>query len=300
MQEAYITRINNILAYIDRNLHEELSLQQLAEIAHYSPFHVHRLFKAITNETLLAYITRKRIERTALMLIHHQEYSISDIATKYGFRNDSTYSRTFKKIYGQSPTEFRKANRHNFSKIGKEPRKNGQEDFITAGYLRRITHLKNWIDMNAKIEIREMPSKNLAYITQIGVEGIEDTFMRVVKWAIPKGLLQQPHTHLCRVFHDSFKVTDEDKIRMSIGILTDQEIQVDGEVSLTTLSRSRCIVARFEIEPVDLGESWDSLFIWMSAHGYKKAAGNPYEKYHNNYMDHPEKKCVVDLLIPIQ
>lgn len=71
MQEAYITRINNILAYIDRNLHEELSLQQLAEIAHYSPFHVHRLFKAITHETLLTYITRKRIDHCGLPSSHY-------------------------------------------------------------------------------------------------------------------------------------------------------------------------------------------------------------------------------------
>lgn len=96
MQEEYIHRINKVLTYIDENLNNELSLKTLSNVAYYSPFHLHRLFKAITNETLNTYITRKRIERTAMMLIHNKEYSITEIAYKYGFKNDSTFSRTFK------------------------------------------------------------------------------------------------------------------------------------------------------------------------------------------------------------
>ncbi len=119
MEVEYIKRINKILAYIDENLDSDFSLQTISSIAFYSPFHLHRLFKAITNETLNIYITRKRIERTAMMLIHNKEHNISEIADKYGFNNDSTFSRTFKKVYGQSPSEFRKSSINNFSKISK-------------------------------------------------------------------------------------------------------------------------------------------------------------------------------------
>lgn len=300
MQEEYIKRINIVLSFIDENLEKDLSLQTIANIAFYSPFHLHRLFKAITNETLNAYIIRKRVERTALMLIHNKEYSIADIANKYGFKNDSTFSRTFKKIYGQSPIEFRKSNLGNFSKIGKVNSNNGKTNFITEEYLCNINNLKNWIKMNANIEIKEMPTLNLAYVTQIGVNGIDEAFQRILKWAIPKGLLANKETNVCRVFHDSFKVTDADKVRMSIGILTNQELTADNEIGLAELEKGKNIVGRFIIEPKEFEKSWDSLFIWMNENGYKKADRYPFEIYHNNMNEHPEKKCIVDLCIPIE
>lgn len=300
MQEEYIKRINKILTFIDENLDTDLSLHTISKIAHYSPFHLHRLFKAITNETLNAYIIRKRIERTAMMLIHNKEYSIAEIGERYGFKNDSTFSRTFKKIYGQSPTEFRKSNLGNFSKIGKVNSNNGKVNFITEEYLCNIINLKNWIKMNAKIEIIEMPKMNLAYVTQIGVNGIDNAFQRILKWAIPKGILAKTDTNICRVFHDSFKVTDAAKVRMSIGILTSHELKVENEIELTKIEKGKNIVGHFIIEPNEFEKSWDSLFIWMNENGYKKADRYPFEIYHNNFNEHPEKKCIVDLFIPIE
>jgi AraC family transcriptional regulator len=235
-----------------------------------------------------------------MMLIHNKEYSIAEIADKYGFNNDSTFSRTFRKLYGQSPSAFRKSNLDNFSKISKVNSNNGKENFISEEYLCNINNLKNWIKMNAKIEITEMPKMNLAYVTQIGVKGIDNAFMRIVKWATPKELLSKKDTNLCRVFHDSFKVTDADKVRMSIGILTKQEINVDGEIGLTIIEKGKNIVGHFIIEPKEFEKSWDSLFIWMNENGYKKADKNPFEIYHNNFNEHPEKKCIVDLHIPIE
>ena len=114
MNEVYIQRINKVLAYIDAHLDADLSLKTVADVAHYSPFHLHRLFKAVINEPLNAYIVRKRIERTAMMLIHDKSSSIADVADKYGFGNDASFSRTFKKFYGQSPSAFRKTNSGNF------------------------------------------------------------------------------------------------------------------------------------------------------------------------------------------
>lgn len=299
MQEEYIKRINKVLTFIEENLDAELSLEVISTIACYSPFHLHRLFKAVTSETLNSYVIRKRIERTAMMLIHNKEYSIAEIAGSYGFNSDSSFSRTFKKIYGQSPLEFRKSNVNNFSKISKVNSKIGQVNFITEEYICNIYNLKNWVKTNAKIEITELSKKNLAYITQIGVNGIDNTFQRILKWAAPKGLLTESDTHVCRIFHDSFKVTDAEKVRMSIGILSNQAITSEDEVELTTIEGGKTITGHFVIEPKQFEKAWDSLFIWMSEKGYKKADRHPFEIYHNNYTEHPEKKCIVDLCIPI-
>ena len=165
-------------------------METIANIGFYSPFHLHRIFKAITNETINEYITRKRIEKTASILLHKREITISELSLQYGFNSNSSFTRTFKKFYGINPTEFRKTNPNKFSKIGKVESKNGEEVGMLEEYICNINNHKNWIKMKAKIEIKEMPKLDLAFITQIGHNGMENTYDKLIKWAIPKGLLE--------------------------------------------------------------------------------------------------------------
>ncbi|MCD0465420.1 GyrI-like domain-containing protein [Flavobacterium sp. ENC] len=300
MKEDYIKRINNIFLFIDEHLDQELNLETLAAIGFYSPFHLHRIFKAITSETLNEYITRKRIEKTAAVLLHQREVSISELSLQHGFNSNSSFTRTFKKFYGLSPTEFRKNNPYKFSKIGKTESKNGQETGLLAAYICNINNHINWIKMKAKIEIKEMPKLDLAYITQIGHNGMENSYAKLIKWATPKGLLENKNLKVVTIYHDSFKITEPDKVRMSACISLEEKVEVSGEIGLTTLEKGKCIVGRFEIGISEFEKSWTGLFIWMSENGYKKADRNPYEIYYNNFNEHPEKISIVDFCIPIE
>jgi AraC family transcriptional regulator len=300
MKEDYIKRINNILLFIDENLDLELNLETIANIGFYSPFHLHRIFKAITNETINEYITRKRIEKTASILLHKKEISVSELSLQYGFNSNSSFTRTFKKFYGISPTEFRKSNPYKFSKIGKLESKNGQENVILEEYICNINNLKNWIKMKAKIEIKEMPKLDLAFITQIGHNGMENAYAKLIKWATPKGLLENEDLQIVTIYHDSFKITEPDKVRMSACISLKEKVEVSGEIGLTTIEKGKFIVGHFEIGIHEFEKSWSSLFIWMNENGYKKADRNPYEIYYNNFNEHPEKISIVDFCIPIE
>jgi AraC family transcriptional regulator len=300
MQVEYIKRINAVLKFIDDNLSEELSLQKISEVANYSPFHLHRLCKAVTNETLNNYIIRRRLEKIAIILKHNSLDSIADIASKYGFKNDSSFSRLFKKTYGQSPYRFRKEYFDKFRKIGKVNSKIGKEEFSTEEYLCNVSEHRSWFKLNAKIEIKDLPKMNMAYLTHIGVDKFETVFLQIIKWATPRGLFHNPDAFLCRIFHDSFKVTDSDKIRMSIGILCEQDVKVEGKVAKLTIEKGRYIVGQLTIEPIEMAKSWESLFIWMHENGYTKAEGNPMEIYRNKSTRQDDEKLIVDLLIPIK
>ena len=300
MKDDYIKRINNIFCFIDDNLDQELTLETIANIGFYSPFHLHRIFKAITNETINEYITRKRIEKAASILLHKREITISELSLQYGFNSNSSFTRTFKKFYGINPTEFRKSNPKNFSKIGKVQSKNGQEIGIVEEYICNINNHKNWIKMKAKIEIKEMPKLDLAFITQIGPYGMENAYAKLIKWATPKGLLENEKLKVVTIYHDSFKITEPYKVRMSACISLKEKVDVSGEIGLTTIEKGKCIVGHFEIRINEFEKSWTSLFIWMSENGYKKADRNPYEIYYNDFNKHPEKICIVDFCIPIE
>jgi AraC family transcriptional regulator len=300
MNEDYIKRVNKILGYIDNNLSDDLSLETIAKIAFYSPFHLHRLFKSITNETLNCYVTRKRIEKAASVLMHKKEVSISDLVLQLGFSSNSSFTRAFKKYYKQSPSDFRKSHRNSFSKISQTNSKKGKESKEPEEYLCTQDNLKQRMQMmNTRIEIKELPAMNWAFITQIGPDGLDAAFGRLLQWAIPKGLVGDD-LKMGRIFHDSFKITEPEKVRMSACLLLQKPVEVSGEIGHTTTPKGNYIVGHFTIEPMEFGASWKALFNWMNENGYKKADQNPFEIISNNYNEHPEKKCIVDLCIPIE
>jgi AraC family transcriptional regulator len=298
MNEDYIKRINTILVFIDDNLDSQLSLETVANIGFYSPFHLHRIFKAITNETLNSYITRKRIEKTASILLHQKNVSITELSLQYGFNSNSSFTRTFKKFYGISPSEFRKS-KPKYSKISQTESKNGQEKGLPEEYICNINNHINWIKMNAKIEIKEMPKMDLAYITQIGPQGLGNAYTKLMQWAIPKGLLKED-SKMLTIYHDSFKITEADKVRMSACLILKEKTEVSGEIGLTSIEKGKCIVGHFEIGLDEFEKSWTGLFIWMNENGFKKANRNPFEIYHNNFNEHPEKIAIVDFCIPVE
>ena len=181
IEKDYISRVNLTLKYIDNNLDSELSLESLSNIALYSPFHFHRIFKALIGETLHAYIIRKRIEKTASVLLHKKHISITALSLQYGFSSNSSFTRAFKKFYGVSPSVFRKENLNKYRKISQVESKNGQEIPISEKYICNINNLLNWIKMNANIEVKEIPELKFASMTHFGVQGIENVFDRLAK-----------------------------------------------------------------------------------------------------------------------
>ncbi|MBB6272502.1 AraC family transcriptional regulator [Pedobacter cryoconitis] len=299
IQITYISSVNKALQFMDENLDTNLSLEMISKVACFSPFHFHRIFKAITNETLNSYITRKRIEKIASVLIRQPEVSITELSLLFGFSSNSSLTRAFKKHYRISPSEFRQQKNSRFSKISKIESKNGQEHVVFEEYICSINHLKNWIEMNAKIEIREIAELELAYVTSIGKQGITTAYDTLVKWVTPLGLLNNPDTKMVTIYHDSFKTTNPEKVRLSACIVLNKPLKVSGNIGKTTIEKGKFIVGSFVIGPAEFEKSWNSLFVWMAENGYKKADRSPFELYHNDYRIHPEKKCIADFYIPI-
>ena len=87
---------------------------------------------------------------------------------------------------------------------------------------------------------------------------------------------------------------------MSIGVVSSKMLAADTEMSMGKLAQGRCITARFRISPPAFEQSWNSLFIWMTEQGYKKAERNPFEIYHGAMGSSPDGTLDVELCIPIE
>ena len=299
LQVTYTNSVNKALQFMDEHLDTNLSLETVSKVACFSPFHFHRIFKAVTNETLNAYIIRKRIEKVAAVLLHKPEVSIIELSLLFGFNSNSSLTRAFKKYYRISPSEFRRQKSSRFSKISKIESKNGQTQVVFEEYICSIENLKNWIKMNAKIEIREIAKLELAYVTSIGVQNVTAAYDTLVRWATPLGILTFPDTKMVTIYHDSFKTTNPDKVRMSACVTLTEPVKVSGNIGKTSIEKGKFIVGSFVIGLMEFEKSWNGLFVWMAENGYRKADRDPFELYHNDYRLHPDKKCIVDYFIPI-
>ena len=85
-KQEYQLRINKVTDYIHNHIDQPLSLQKMAGIACFSPFHFHRVFTILTGETPTDYIKRTRIEKAALLLKRNKELSATEIARLCGFK----------------------------------------------------------------------------------------------------------------------------------------------------------------------------------------------------------------------
>jgi AraC family transcriptional regulator len=104
---AYAQRMNRVLDHIDRHLDEALELADLAAVAHFSPFHFHRVFAAWMGETLGDYLRRRRLDTAARRLANAPGAPVLDIALGVGFGSGEAFARAFKLRFGCTPSEWR-------------------------------------------------------------------------------------------------------------------------------------------------------------------------------------------------
>ncbi len=103
----YETRIQNVIHHIETHYSESISNETLAEIALFSPYHFHRVFKEVTGETIGDFIKRVRLEKASHILLYQPTLSIAEIALQCGFSSPGTFARSFKEYFSISATDFR-------------------------------------------------------------------------------------------------------------------------------------------------------------------------------------------------
>ena len=118
IREEYTARINLVIDYIEKNIDKDLSLQEIAKVSQFSPFHFHRIFSAMMQETLNDFIQRLRIEKAASKLLQNPRQSITEVALECGFSGSSAFAKAFKEAFRMSATTWRERKIDN-SKISK-------------------------------------------------------------------------------------------------------------------------------------------------------------------------------------
>lgn len=319
LQAEYAARLNCVIDYIEANIGEELSLDTLAEVANFSKFHFHRLFRAMTGETLNQFIARIRLTKAASQLIYNPKKSITEIALDCGFSGSATFARAFKDSFGMSATNWRAGGHRQYQrKIRKTERKAGQPDGknrqaqnITPLYIDPVTHNLTWrIDMinqtAVKVEVVELPDMPVAYIRHIGPYAGDgqlfgELFGRLFAWAGPRGLLQNPEMQVLSVYHDDPEITPDEKLRVEVCLTVPEDAAVDGEIGKMIIPGGQYAVANFELAEDEYSAAWQLVYgEWLPQSGFQPDDRPCFERYLNDPAEHPRHKHIVDICVPVK
>jgi len=326
-RKEYIARINRVINYIGENLYGRLTLEELAEVAAFSPFHFHRIFKAMVGENINEFISRLRLERAATRLINNPDATITEISIECGFSSSSHFARAFKRYFGYSATQYRKMinNKEEISQKGNREQISNIDQTISKYGITNSNHGKDippdhmynfsdrFINLNQrrnegmKVEVKNLPGYHVAYIRVMGglnTEKISPAFDKVITWAKARDLIG-PETLYIGVALDNPYVTPADKCRYDACITVPPGTKGEGEVGIYEIPKGKYAVYRTEGEEAkineQIGKAWDDLIGgWFPDSGYQSDDRPCFEIYRETEEEKKAGKFVVDLCEPVK
>jgi AraC-like DNA-binding protein/quercetin dioxygenase-like cupin family protein len=100
-------KISEVAKYINNNFFNNITLNDLSQTFHVSPFYLSRTFKEVTGFTFIEYLNSTRIKEAQRLLIK-SNLSVTEIGEKVGFESTTHFGRVFKNISNTSPLQYRK------------------------------------------------------------------------------------------------------------------------------------------------------------------------------------------------
>lgn len=210
--------IKRVLTYLEQNLEQESCLQQLADIACYSSFHFHRLFKAWVGEGVYAYKKRLLLERAVKQLCYSSD-SITNIALDAGYQNQASFNKAFQKQFSTTPSQVRQSRR-------------------------QISSLALPI-INKEIKMQPVEVINLEAIEVISSratgpyqQAAEEAWGNIMQFAYSNRLMQKD-TRAIGISFDDPNVTQAELIRYEACLTLDADISQHPELQYRTIAAGK-------------------------------------------------------------
>lgn len=262
----YRRRIARVIAEIVMNPAADHTVESLAAIAHFSPFHFHRIYRAITGESLAATVRRLRLAQASFRLTDASS-SVILTALEAGYESPQSFARAFREFTGLNPTRF-------------------QAQQTAVGALPHVT-MTSW------------PATTVFGLWHDGpIELIPHSFRRLRNWAGGRGYPWHEITRIGASFGDPEQATG---YRYLAGIApAEQELRTDG-LEPCEISAGRYATYRLAGPYSLIASTLQVLFgDWLPQSGLELDDRPVLELYRNHpgmVADHTE--LITDLLIPI-
>ncbi|WP_448547275.1 AraC family transcriptional regulator [Thalassotalea fusca] len=246
MKQHYIDIYQRTIDYIEHNLFDELSLEQIAKSVYCSKYHLHRIFNSVNGQTIGQHIIEQKLNKAAYQLVFRSDLSITDIGLATGFANSESFSRAFKRVYQQTPREYR-------NNPIRKPWLSSQHD-------QKEYSMKNHSDI-AQVEIVYLDDIELAVLSHVGHPAtLHDTLNTFIQWRKANGLTPNKYRTFNLFENDPTQVPPEE---FSVGICTQVPSgfsNISEDITLTSLPAGRYAKLRHKGSEAQLPNSINTLY----------------------------------------
>lgn len=274
----YAARIRRVLEYIYDNLDGDLSLDRLAEEACMSRFHWHRVFRAMTGETLAEATRRLRLLKAANALVN-QDTSLAEIAKAYGYPNTAAFSRAFSAAYSMPPGEFRERG----VQLANELRQ-------TAG-----------VNSVFPVTIEDLPPSRAAGVLHIGpYPGIGQSFQQLGAALAAHNLFSHARAMIA-VYHDAPGSKPEAELRSHAAVIIGDDFPAAVErLDYFDLVGGRHAIMAHKGPYATLASAYEWLYgKWLPQSGENPRDAPPVEVYVNDPRTTPPDQLRTDIRLPL-
>jgi len=279
--------IRHVVDYIEDNLKNDMTLEEISRIAGYSMYHFHRIFQSYAKESVSEYIRKRRLTSAASEILH-TDANIVNIALAYRFESHESFTRAFKKMFRVAPGAFRKSNRrlHIREKqrltdkrlqyldggMAAEPRIVVKDEFTVVGLACSTTLSEN-----------KAPALWEAFLPRVG-----EVKNRV-----------SPHL-MMGVSEFSLNHGSEAFTYMAcVPVISVEDLP--ESMAARTIPKREYVVVTHKGKLDSLGNAFDHIYgSWLPKSGYDLVEGDDFEIYDERFLGPDHEESQVDIYIPVQ
>lgn len=281
---AYAKKINEVCDYIHAHLDDDLTVSLLAKISGFSKYHFHRQFFAYMGIGVFKFVRLLRLKRASYQLVFNKEYKIIDIAYDAHFDNPESFSRAFKKTFGQTPSSFRR-----------EPK---WEPWHEQYYYKT-----NRSDATVDVSIVEVEPVKVAVFEHKGApELINDSVSKFIEWRKESGLSPVKTSQSYGVPNGDPAEMKSDDFQFDICGTVKRDVPKNPQgVINKTIPRGRCAKVRHLGSYDHMDDKIRMLYCeWLPSSGEQLRDFPCYFHYLNLFPEVSENELITDIYLPLK
>ena len=263
------------------------TLAGLATRAGWSPFHLHRAFRAMVHETPKQYTLRLQLQQAATRLVSTDD-SVLDVAVGAGFNSHEVFTRAFRRYFGVAPMAYRA---QALAGASADIRRRHVALVHTSGPCFGLYHVPASSPRRSSmptlsIERREIAAQNILFVRlRAGRHEIANAIGEGLGKAFPYSqrlglaIAGRPFTRYLSTGPGLFSI--------EVGMPVAAPPQGEGVVEAGTLPAGPVAVAMHAGPYDQLSETYAALERWIESNGYR-IGGAPWESYITDPADHPD------------
>lgn len=278
--EDYRQRVDRVVSYIREHLDSEMDVCTLARLCAFSPFHFHRVMRACLGEPVGAFIVRTRLQAAA-RLLRYTDLPVSDIAYEVGSDTPSSLTKSFGKLFGLSPQEYRQTKNYHI---------------MTNQTPRAEVRL-------SRAKVVYLEPKTVLYISATGDYKKVDysgLYLRMWQEIKRQGLYSAGIEHLA-LYYDNPEIMAGEDLRCDVCIRICKPAQPNGEIGVKTFGGGRFAMFVYIGAYLEIGAAYDKIYGELLAEGaFRPRSNYCFEKYVSDPRRTPPEKLRTEIYIPIE